>query len=155
MKRNITIEYEEFNDIQMLSNEDQKLVLAARQTLLYSYSPYSNFRVGAVVLLDDGTIIQGANQENVSYPSGLCAERVALFTACCDAKQRKVAKLVIAAEKNEQYVEVCPCGSCLQVMIDTEKRYKKELEVIIPLPQGRFAKIKGMKNFLPFAFKSF
>jgi cytidine deaminase len=155
MKKQLTIEYEEFGNITELSFNEQKLVLTARETLKMSYSPYSEFKVGSAVMFDDGEIVQGSNQENVAYPSGMCAERVALFAAGSDVKQRKVVAMSIVAKKNKRFVAVNPCGSCLQVMFETEKRSNQPLIIVFPLDEDRFAKIIGVKSLMPFAFATF
>ncbi|MDR1006215.1 MAG: cytidine deaminase [Bacteroidales bacterium] len=155
MIKTLTIEYEEIDNLTKLSAEDHKLVLEARKALPKSYSPYSEFKVASAVRFEDGEIIIGTNQENVAYPSGLCGERVALFAAGSDARRRRVAAIAVVAFHNGQYVAAKPCGACLQVMLETEKRASRPLIVIFALGNERFAKIKGVKNLMPFAFSEF
>ena len=90
MQKTLTINYQEYSSVQELNAKDRELIEAARKATETSYSPYSRFRVGAAVRLDDGEIVTGSNQENLAYPSGLCAERVALFTASVRAGEKCV-----------------------------------------------------------------
>ncbi|MDR0790657.1 MAG: cytidine deaminase [Bacteroidales bacterium] len=155
MKKQLTIEFEEFEALNELCEKDYELVMEARQALQSSYSPYSKFRVGSAVRFQDGEIVKGSNQENVAYPSGMCAERVALFAAGNDAKQRKIAAIAIAAMKDGCFVAAKPCGACLQTMLETEKRAKASLTILIALGEDKFAKVEGVKNLMPFAFTDF
>ena len=97
-----------------------------------SYAPYSKFHVGAAALLEDGTIVTGSNQENAAYPSGLCAERVALFHAGHQYPDMPVVALAIAAATNGRQVEsISPCGACRQVLLEAEQRYGKPMKVLL------------------------
>lgn len=107
-----------------LSAMDKRLVEEAKIACQGSYSPYSNFRVGAAVLLEDDTIVKGSNQENASYPNGICAERTALFFAGSSYPTLQVRAMAIAAKKGERFTEMpCPpCGACRQVLLETGNR---------------------------------
>ena len=117
-----------------LSAEERKLTESALEATHRSYAPYSNFHVGAAVLLEDGTIVTGTNQENVAYPSGLCAERTALFYANSQYPDKAVKALAIVASDvdgvTNRYV-ISPCGACRQVMVETEKRFGKSMRVLL------------------------
>ena len=117
-----------------LSAEERKLTESALEATRRSYAPYSNFHVGAAVLLEDGTIVTGTNQENVAYPSGLCAERTALFYANSQYPEVAVKALAIAGcSKHEgmNRTPISPCGACRQVMVETEKRFDKPMKVLL------------------------
>ena len=116
-----------------LGDADQKMIQEAIKATEGSYAKYSHFNVGAAVLLDDGTVVRGANQENAAFPSGLCAERVALFAAQAHYPEMPVKTLAIAA-KNEHGLTpkpVSPCGACRQVMIETEHRFNTPMQVLL------------------------
>jgi len=105
---------------------------SASNAAMDAYAPYSGFQVGAAVLLDDGTIVCGNNQENAAYPSGLCAERVALFYAGAQYPDIPVKAIAIAAfSEGQQVAHVSPCGSCRQVLLETENRFRKPIRVIL------------------------
>lgn len=116
-----------------LSAEQQELVTVAKEQTARAYCPYSHYHVGAALLLKDGTIIRGCNQENAAFPSGLCAERSALFAAGATHPEVPVMKLAIACYTKGHFTTKpgSPCGSCRQVMIETEDRYKQPIEVIL------------------------
>ena len=120
----------QFNE---LTPEEQELVEIAKHQTNNSYCPYSKFHVGAAAKLDNGVIIRGANQENAAYPSGLCAERSALFAAGANYPEVPVNTLVIACYTDGHFTEDpgAPCGACRQVMIETEHRYGKPMKVIL------------------------
>ena len=113
-------------------DEEQLLVNAALKVTGQSYAPYSKFHVGAAALLADGTIVTGSNQENAAYPSGLCAERVALFHAGHQSPDIPVVALAIAASTGGKQVErISPCGACRQVLLETEQRYGQPVKVLL------------------------
>jgi cytidine deaminase len=129
----INIRYKEFSYGE-LDSVDKKLLDSAVEAAKNAYAPYSHFRVGAAVLLDDGSIITGNNQENAAYPSGLCAERVALFYANSKYPQKTVVAVAIVAVNPEGEVlkgNVSPCGSCRQVMLETQTRYKNLIKIML------------------------
>lgn len=115
------------------SEEDQLLIKSAQKATESSYSPYSEYKVGAAVLLDNGIIINGSNQENAAYPSGLCAERTALFYANSQYPDVAVNTVAIAAFNKGDFTEdVCvPCGSCRQVFVEVEARAKKPVRILM------------------------
>ncbi len=116
-----------------LTPEEQELITIAKKQTENSYCPYSKFHVGAAAKLDNGVIIRGANQENAAYPSGLCAERSALFAAGAVYPDIPVNTLAIACFTEGHFTENpgAPCGSCRQVMLETEHRYGKPMKVIL------------------------
>ncbi len=115
-----------------LPEEELPVVEAALKATEQSYAPYSKFHVGAAALLEDGTIVTGSNQENAAYPSGLCAERVALFHAGHRYPDVPVVALAIAAAANGRQVgSIAPCGTCRQVLLEAEQRYGKPMKVLL------------------------
>ncbi len=116
-----------------LSAAQRELVDIAKAQTRNSYCPYSEYHVGAALRLKDGTIVRGANQENAAYPSGLCAERSALFAAGAQYPEQPVMSLAIACYTNGHFTTKpgSPCGACRQVMIETEHRYGQSIEVIL------------------------
>lgn len=154
IKKEINIAFEDFKNIGQLSEADKNLCLEAVKALDNSYSPYSNFKVGVAVKLASGKIVYGSNQENVAYPSGLCAERLALFTIGTNYPNDKIISMAITAKTNqfELLKPVTPCGACLQVMAEYEQKQKDEVEVLLYCIDGAVWKTKGVKSFLPFVF---
>lgn len=156
MQKTLTIKYCEFDSLQELSASDRELITAAQKATENSYSPYSHFRVGAAVRLDNGAIVTGSNQENLAYPSGLCAERVALFSASnYDNGKHAVETLAIAAyDSIGLEAEASPCGACRQVMIEQEQRQGKPLRTLVALHDGRIREYKNTSDLLPFVFSA-
>ncbi|MEJ7560701.1 MAG: cytidine deaminase [Pedobacter sp.] len=153
-QKSFTISYQTYPGIADLNPDDQALCEQATAALNTSYSPYSQFSVGAAVKLEDGSIVLVSNQENVAYPSGLCAERVVLFGIGASKPTAVIEKMVITARTNNFRIvnPVTSCGACLQVMLECEQRQKKEIEVLFYCIDGEVVKVKGIKSLLPFAF---
>ena len=137
-----------------LDKKDSNLVEEAMKATEGSYSPYSGFKVGAALLLDDGTIVTGSNQENAAYPSGLCAERTALFSAGHLFPGKAVTALAIAARNNDGYTSqpITPCGACRQVLAETEQRGGRPIRFILYCTQGTMIINDGTDAILPFCF---
>ena len=116
-----------------LTDEQKEVVAIAKEQTEHSYCPYSHFHVGAAAKLGNGTIIPGCNQENAAYPSGLCAERSALFAAGAQYPDQPVKKLAIACYTGGHFTKEpgSPCGACRQVMLETEHRYGGKMEVLL------------------------
>ena len=150
----LTISYEEYPSFDQLSTSDQELCNEAIKAMATSHSPYSQFSVGAAVKLQSGKIVYGSNQENVAYPSGLCAERVALFTIGSSFPDDKIISMAITAHTNNfQITEpVTSCGACLQVMVEYEKKQSHPIDVLFYCKNGPVIKMTGIKSLLPFAF---
>lgn len=144
-----------FCQLDELSAEDQELVQAAIKATDNSYSPYSNFRVGAAIRLADGSIVLGANQENAAFPSGLCAERTAIFAAQAQRPDQAILCLAIAARSAEGLLSepVTPCGSCRQVMTEIEDRYKRPMRVLLYGTNGVYV-MDSVKDLMPLSFVS-
>lgn len=136
-----------------LSEEDRELVEAAKQATDGSYAPYSKFLVGAAVRLQNGTIVTGANQENAAYPSGLCAERTALFAAGAQHPTQPVVALAIAARKGKRFLAqpIPPCGACRQVISGMEERYAVPIRILLYGTEGVLVS-DGISPLLPLRF---
>ncbi|MET4140510.1 cytidine deaminase [Pedobacter sp. UYP1] len=153
-KLNISIAYESYDQLEELNAADQSLCMQAKEALKTSYSPYSNFKVATAVRLNDGVIVSGSNQENLAYPSGLCAERVALFTIGATYPDAIIETMAITAHTDNFKIEqpITCCGACLQVMAEFERKQNKEIEVLFYCLDGKVLKVKGIKSLLPFVF---
>lgn len=141
-------EYEE------LSRDDRELVDTACEATRRSYAPYSHFSVGAAARLADKTIVSGSNQENAAYPSGLCAERTTLFYANSRYPDQAVDTLAVAARNERgEFLEdpIPPCGACRQVMMETEKRFKRPMRILLFGKKGIY-ELEGMGALLPLSF---
>ena len=141
------------NQLDKLSKDEQKALRAALEAVKNSHSPYSNFKVGASLLLENGETIIGSNQENVAYPSGICAERSALFTYGSSSSKSPIEILAIVAfDKNNLQADTCsPCGSCRQVMVEYEKIQKQPYKVIFCF-DGTIEIVDSSVSLLPYAF---
>lgn len=140
---------------QNLSENEQVLLNRVEEAIETSYAPYSEFHVGCSVELSNGDIVLGSNQENASFPSGLCAERVALFEVAKNLKQHQVLRICIDAKSTKYKVPkmLVPCAACLQVISDIEKRQGKEIEILMKREEGGLYKADGVHQFLPFHFE--
>lgn len=136
-----------------LDSTDKLLVKAAMQATERSYAPYSKFSVGAAVLLDGGTLITGTNQENAAYPSGLCAERTALFYANSQYPDKTVGVIAIAARTEQGFVNtpILPCGACRQVILEAEKRYNYPIRILLYGKECVY-EAQSISDLLPFSF---
>jgi cytidine deaminase len=141
-----------YNDL----NSDEKLWIdEAKKAAGRAYSPYSGFSVGAAAVLEDGQIITGNNQENVAFPSGLCAERTTVFYANSRYPDFSVKALAIAAYTNGDFTDkpISPCGSCRQVLLETELRYNNPIKIYLYGKQAIYI-VEKVKDLLPLAFDS-
>jgi len=142
---------------QELSATDNQLLDMAIEATNYSYAPYSHFRVGAAVLLKNGKMIRGCNQENAAFPAGICAERSAIFAAGAQYPDQPIITLAIAArDTNGELTKepVSPCGTCRQVIIETETRYKQHVRIIL-YGQLHIYIIDSIKQLMPLSFTEF
>ncbi|MCC8171121.1 MAG: cytidine deaminase [Parabacteroides sp.] len=138
-----------------LPADERALVEAARAAALQAYAPYSEFRVGAAVLLENDVTVTGNNQENAAYPSGMCAERIALFYAGAQYPSVPVKALAVAAWQNQAFVErISPCGGCRQVLLETEMRSGKPVRILLA-GKNEVTVISRAADMLPFGFGSF
>lgn len=142
---------------EQLAETDRKLVDMAREATGRSYSPYSHFRVGAAILLDNGEIVTGANQENVAYPSGTCAERTSCYYAHATYPHAKFMAIAIAAkgtDGNEVVNPIAPCGACRQALLEYETLAGHDVRVILTGAKELYI-LPSVRSLLPFAFTEF
>jgi cytidine deaminase len=151
----IQITYLETESHDELAPEDLKLLSMASGALQSAYVPYSHYRVGAAVLLENGEIVTGSNQENMAFPSGLCAERVAIFSAVSHFPGVPVRAIAITAKSEDFPVSepVTPCGSCRQVMIEYESNQGSPVRLILGCETGRAIQVEKAADLLPLSFK--
>lgn len=154
-RREINIVYTEFGSLDELSAEDRELALEAVEATRNSYAPYSRFNVGAAVRLDDGTLVTGANQENIAYPSGLCAERTAMFYAAAEYPDIPMKTIAIAASSGGKLcpVPATPCGACRQVMAEYQSRGGHPISIIL-VGAEKIWKFSCVDDILPLIFDS-
>ncbi len=154
-KKVLEISYLEFNSIDELSPEDKSLALAACEAIKGSYAPYSHFNVGAAVRLSDGAIVTGANQENAAYPSGLCAERTAMFYANAHYPDKAMTEIAIAASQDGVLCAdpATPCGNCRQVMAEYQTKSGTPMAVLL-VGAKKVLKFSNVESVLPFIFDS-
>ena len=150
----ITTHFNVFDVIEDLPTDVQNLMLQAINVRKNAYAPYSKFRVGVAILLDNGEVVLGSNQENAAYPSGLCAERVAIFYAGANYPQAKILKMAItaASDSNQTTAPIPPCGSCRQSIAEYEIRQETPIEIYFMGEVGVIYKSESLKNLLPFMF---
>ncbi|MFQ6600877.1 cytidine deaminase [Flavobacterium sp. C3NV] len=150
----ITSSFTIYNSLEELSKDTQELMSQAIEIRKKAYAPYSQFRVGAALLLDNGKIVLGSNQENAAYPSGLCAERVAIFYAGSMYPDAKILKIAItaASDTNQTTAPIPPCGSCRQSIAEYEIKQDTPIEIYFMGEIGEVYKSASLKNLLPFMF---
>ncbi|HRW98450.1 MAG TPA: cytidine deaminase [Cyclobacteriaceae bacterium] len=143
-----------FKEIEDLDAESKYLVHKAKDAALNAYAPYSKFYVGAAVILDDDSVVTGANHENASYPLCMCAERVALYSAVATHPTRKVKKMAVIAHKKGQkeLVAATPCGACRQVMLEFEVKQKQPIEIVMLTKESDWIIVPSSSYLLPYSF---
>ncbi|HSD14137.1 MAG TPA: cytidine deaminase [Flavobacterium sp.] len=150
----VTSSFTVFDSVDELASEVKDLMVQAVAVRKKAYAPYSKFRVGAAILLDNGKVVLGSNQENAAYPSGLCAERVAIFHAGAIYPEAKILKMVISAtaDSKETTEPIPPCGACRQSMAEYEIRQEVPIEIYFMGAVGKVFKSDSLKNLLPLMF---
>ena len=151
----IEIAYSVFSDREELPLEDRRLMEKAQAASLSAYAPYSEFRVGAAVLLENGETVLGNNQENVSYPEGLCAERVALFSAMAQYPKEQIRAVAVYGNPMNDTLNqyVTPCGGCRQVLAECEQRNGSNIRILCGGTASEILVVESAKHLLPFNFK--
>lgn len=154
--KNITIStnIKVYSDRTELPEDIFSLLIKAEEAAVMAYAKYSNFKVGAAVLLNNGIIINGNNQENAVFPSGLCAERTAVFYASSQFPEVPILKIAITAINNQNplKIPVPPCGSCRQVLLEYEKKFNQPIEVIMAGETGEIFVVSSVSELLPCTF---
>jgi len=150
----VTTQFSVFEDTSELPQDVQDLIAKAVSTRKNAYAPYSKFRVGAAILLDNGEIVLGSNQENAAYPSGLCAERTAIFYTGANYPDAKILKMAISAasDTNPTLSPIPPCGACRQSIAEYEFKQDQPIEIYFMGESGAIFKSDSLKNLLPLTF---
>ncbi len=151
-KKQIYVEYDAFDSVNELNEADRLLINKAIDMAKKSYSPYSHFPVGAAVLLDNGEIFGGNNQENIAFPSGTCAERTVLNYVNANFAEHKIQAIAITALKTRALIPVTPCGFCRQVLVELEQKQAKSIKVILHKLDGATYVFESALSLLPLAF---
>ncbi|WP_066224356.1 cytidine deaminase [Formosa haliotis] len=154
-KIQIETEFEVYKELAELPETVSKLMAQATKARLRAYAPYSNFLVGAAILLDNGEIITGNNQENASYPSGLCAERTAIYYAGSQYPKAKILQMALIAgsTKSKTTTPVPPCGACRQAIAEYEIKQDAPIDIYFMGETGTIMRSKSLRNLLPFIFE--
>ena len=154
--KNITVstQFTLFESLLELPESIKDLMEQAVSIRKKAYAPYSKFRVGVAILLDNGKVVLGSNQENAAYPSGLCAERVAIFQAGAIYPDNKIVKMAItaASDNNQTSAPIPPCGACRQSIAEYEFKQDEPIEIYFMGEIGVIYKSDSLKNLLPFSF---
>lgn len=155
-KKHIGFELSIFNSMDEMSEDDVILLRQAETARQNSYSPYSKFSVGAALLLETGTVLLGSNQENASFPAGLCAEGVAVFNAGANYPNEKIMAIAITAASEEHHLDkpAAPCGICRQAIAEYETKQKSPISIIMKAEDGPIYKCDSISDLLPLGFDS-
>ena len=153
--KEIRIAYSEYESVEQMEQQERELVEAAIDAIQGSYAPYSKFNVGAAVRLDNGEIIQGANQENAAYPSGICAERTAMFYASAKYPENAITAIAIGASQQDVLCSnpVSPCGACRQVMAEYQTKGGQPMTIFL-IGSEKIWKFEKVNDLLPLIFDS-
>ncbi|QMU64058.1 MAG: cytidine deaminase [Flavobacteriaceae bacterium] len=143
-----------YDELFELSGQERNLLTEALKATKKAYAPYSKFKVGTALLLENNQIITGSNQENAAYPSGMCAERVAVWKAGTDYPNIKIKKIAITATSLNTAVNkpVSPCGGCRQTLLEYEINQKEPIAVLFRGETGKIVKVASVASLLPFSF---
>lgn len=154
MEKELKIKYKQFDSFDELNADQQKAILASKEAQACAYAPYSQFKVGAALLLTDDTIIKGSNQENKAYPAGLCAERVALFAYGAQPNKSGIKMIAISGggELLKPDENFTPCGGCRQVMAEFTEMQDEPFEIILENGDKSYTVFEEIQQLLPFIF---
>lgn len=146
--------FEQFAHLEDLDAESKYLVHKAKEATQQAYAPYSRFRVGAALMLENGTMVPGANQENAAYPLCMCAERVALYTAAVLHPGKRITKMAVVAQKknHKELAEATCCGACRQVLLEFEYRQQAPIAIVMLGPDLKWVKCTSAASLLPLHF---
>jgi cytidine deaminase len=147
-------EFTLINNFDDLDQESKYLAHKAKEAANHAHAPYSKFTVGAALILEDGTVVTGANYENAAYPSGMCAERVALYAAAAQHPDKRIMKIAVVAKRKgaKELVPATSCGPCRQVMLEFETNQKSPMEVVMQGDEHVWIKAPSAASLLPFCF---
>ena len=151
----LNTQFTKYTTINELSEQQQMLIEKAYEFASKAYVPYSNFRVGCAILLDNGEVVGGNNQENASYPAGICAERTALSVAASLYPTSKPVTMGIVVNDKNYHLDLptAPCGICRQSINEVEAKFNAPIEIIFPGENGSFYGAKSIESLLPLSFK--
>jgi len=155
IRKTIEIKYTEYSDIKELPEKYQDLIYSARKAAKNAYAPYSHFKVGAALLMEDNSVIIGNNQENASSPVGSCAERTAIYWANANFPNKKIISIAITSidNKGKKAKHISPCGLCRQTLIETQQRFSSPIKVIID-NRDNIIEIPDVDSLLPLNFNN-
>jgi len=155
-KISFTHSFNVYDSEKELNDTDKNLLLAAKEALKKAYAPYSEFYVGAAVLLANGVTVTGNNQENAAYPSGLCAERVAIFHASSQYPDQKIIAIAVSAKTNHRVLDkpISPCGACRQSISEYEGKFNSDIRLIMGGETGEVYVSDSAANLLPLTFSN-
>lgn len=155
MNKQLTINYQEYGSMAEMPSDDRELLEQAVVAAQGAYAPYSQFHVGAAVRLADGRVVCGSNQENAAYPSGLCAERTAIFAASAQYPQMRdyTAIAIVGMDAEGRLCEASPCGACRQVLDEYEQQQGHPMRVICYVSERCVRIFSSVGDLLPFGFK--
>jgi len=156
MKKTISFSYNSYNSSAEMPDSDQLLIAQAEQSLKKAYAIYSGFQVGASVLLANGKMMSANNQENMAFPSSLCAERVLMYYCKANFPELEIKKIAVTVKSVHGNISepISPCGSCRQVMLEYEQNQKNKIEVLLKADQGKVYELESIKDLLPLSFKT-
>lgn len=156
MIKTIHITVDIFENEQHLNEKDLELVQSSKEICKKAYAPYSNFNVGAAIRLNNGLIVTGNNQENAAYPSGLCAERVAIYYLGSQYPNAIIESIAISCHSNEFEIDkpLTPCGACRQAIAEFENKQNQSISVLMTGSTGEVYKVKSIQDLLPLMFTS-
>jgi len=152
-KGKIEIIYTEYSDIKELPEKEQNLIYAARESVKKAYAPYSHFKVGAALLMEDNSIITGNNQENASSPVGSCAERNAVYWANANFPEKKILAIAVTSldKEGKKAKHLSPCGLCRQTLMETQQRFSSPIKIIID-NRNHILELPNIESLLPLSF---
>ncbi|WP_412561574.1 MULTISPECIES: cytidine deaminase [Winogradskyella] len=150
----IETELKVYDDVSELPTDVQELMKSALEARENAYAPYSKFKVGAAIYLDNNEVVIGSNQENASYPSGLCAERTAIYYAGAKHSNAKILKMALTASSQNQITDtpIPPCGACRQAIAEYEIKQNQPIEIYFMGAKGKVVKSNSLANLLPLGF---
>lgn len=157
MKKDFHIHFEHFTAPNELTETEIVLLKTAKKARENAYAPYSDFLVGCAVLLENGEIFSGNNQENAAFPSGLCAERTAIYWVAANFPNEKISKIFVIGgprESSEKMLPIPPCGNCRQSLMEYESKQNQNIEIYFASLTDEIYKVSSVKDLLPFYFDS-
>ena len=152
--KQIVTSYQVYDNLEEMEAEDIQLMHKAQDIRENAYAPYSQFMVGAAILLENGEVVTGSNQENAAYPSGLCAERNAIYQAGALYPNQKILAIAITvkSQRKKVIIPAAPCGACRQAIAEYEFKQQTPIKIMFMAEIGKVVKVKSLVDILPLAF---